>query len=322
MRLLVFLENHACAKSRQFIADNIENLKRLGYKKFLLELPKNLSLASVKKQFQGALESTKPSSLNYKNAQSYLYLFDALEKHHMAFEFIDSRQELRQEDIQKLFALGMQKGFDSVHAEMRKDADSNDEIIVKEIIQQASKCTGGVIYLAGFEHTRLVQQLKNENCCFTILDNSGEICSMGTAAKTAQDWKKISNDSFRYDLYNTNVYYFDLASNPSFDLVQSACQLLPVKPCEEPTVGKYLRLTSKQNFFYTIDSNHVVSAISEIPQNQTEAVVFTIKSKFPMLRFFIDKQPGRLVIPGINLTENKDTLSQGFIASDVMNKAY
>jgi hypothetical protein len=318
MRTLILLENHLCSASRQYVADNIENFKTLGYKKFLLEMPKDMSINSLKQKFKDAVRTSQPGSPIYTSSNAFLNLLYALQKHQMPFEFIDSQKEMSLTETQRLFRLSIQKGQEALLAELRQTADRGDITIAHEIIQQAKEYSGGIIYLAGFEHKHLINLLKNENYCFTIFDNSKEPCSVGSNSETVQNWKKISNETFRKDYYKTNMHYFDLATNPSFELVQSACQLSTFKSCEQPSVGNYLSLTIKQNFFYTIDTNYVVSATTEIAQDKVEEVINNLKSNFPRLLFFTENNQTKLTIPGINLPENLETLKQGFIANNVM----
>jgi hypothetical protein len=163
----------------------------------------------------------------------------------------------------------------------------------------------------------LIEFLKQEKTSF---DNSKEPSSMGTETPSVQRWKKFSDESFRNEYYNVDMLYFDLASDPTFELVQSACKLSMFKACDEPTVGNYLSRATGQKFSYIVDKLYVVSAVAEIERDKLEKVVDKLKLSFPTLRFFRENSNKNLTIPGINLPENSETLRQGFIKQGIMNQ--
>lgn len=222
MRPLIFIENSLCFKAYQYIADNLVNLQKLGYQKLLIELPKNLSLADAKRKYENDLSDNDPDSASYLCAQSYLVLFDAIEKYNIDFEFIDPRKIITAKELKQLSTLFAQNGEKAYYAELQNEANKADETIAMDLNQQAENYSGGIIYLGGYLHQHLVNRLSKENYCFTLFDDSDNSCLKSSNSENAEKWRNMSDDEFRKNFYQAQVHYFDLAKETSFDSVRKA----------------------------------------------------------------------------------------------------
>ncbi len=334
---LVILENHYdTTAAKKFIINNAGNLKSLGYKKVLLEVPKEHSPASYKSQLKRCvvLGQQNPNSLEAStmaHAKPMLEMLETLDKYQIPYEFIDPRSE---SDDQKMLLEAMQKfrsgGYKS-EQEMKEQliaaniakAKVRDRDMSSTYTQQAKENDGGVIFHGGFMHKELVTflQTNSPNCRYAIFNNSLEKLPIVGDPQSGlrQTWSQLSDDAFRNQFFGAHVSYFDLATNPSFLLIESACRLTTSESCFEPAAGRYLSQSTKQKYSYVIDKEYVVSASTNVDNGDVEKVASTIKNRFPGLRFFTEKEltTTSLSIPGINLPENKDALTKGFTDAGV-----
>jgi hypothetical protein len=326
---LVILENHQNSAAKEFIINNVSQLKEFGYKKILIEASKEYSADNYKAQLRDCCKEAEinPSLSPLKlHAKPMLEMLETLDKYQILYEFIDPQSEdSNNEMLTRFFQKYKSGGYRSeeelkreVTAEAARQAQIRDKEMSATTMKQAKQFDGGVIFLGGFMHKDLVSSLRKEalDFRFAIFNNSLENREF-YQNEVMQAWIELPNDNFRQRFYSARVNYFDLQAKPSFEQIKEVCGLR-----NEPTVVSYLRLATHQEYSYHMDSDYVVSATTQIAPEKLTQVTDKLKAVFPGLNFFT--HPGAnttaLTIPGVNLPENHDVLASGFISQGVMKR--
>lgn len=333
---LVILENHSSTAAKEFIINNAVNLKNLGYKKILFEVPKEHTPTSYKSQLQscvieGERKPGSPEAMMMVHAKPMLELLNTLDRNQISYEFIDPQTESGNQNMIMKAMKKLQQGLsiDDMKKQLAANNEANAKIRDKEmsvkVIQDDKEHNGAVIFLGGFMHKELVGFLKNDSSDYrsVIFDDSQKKYPVRDAqAESHKLWSQLADSKFRNQFYGTKVSFFDLATKPTFEIIEAISQLTSLKFCPESTVGNYLNQSTNREFECVIDEHYVVSASAQVDNEKVQSVVNKIEKNFPGLRFFNEKNltSTLITIPGINLPENHDLLAEGFVKTGVMRR--
>jgi len=333
---ILLLENHAQSGARRFVADHIVSLKRLGYTKVLFEMNSEISPASFKKQCSDALSipGLPKTSRIYLSSKALMDMIIALEKNHIPYDFIDPETQAEAVRINGLIhAAQTASAREHVRIERRLATQRRDITMAQIIKHEIALNKGGVIFLCGFEHVTLLQELKriDPNCMYrpTIFTDTREnvpLLAPGMRDDELDRWISLEDKLTRDRFYGADVRFFDMAEAPSFDALERGCELSDYKPCREiPTVGRYFNTAMQLPFIYTTDEAYVLSASIEVDNPADEEATRTkILKTFPGLSFFSRQDHGKasLHIPGRNLPENHAVLEETFKQHGIMSGRY
>jgi hypothetical protein len=320
---LVILEHHFTTGPRKFITENAHILKKMGYTKFLIELNSEIPPEVVKQQLRMIL-SNPAASAYHISSKALLDMLTALEKNHIPYEFIDpeTQEEANKQNI-KLKQAAIKGNLTEAMAYRQQLTDARDDIMAPKLIKESALNNGGVVFLVGFCHKNLVKLLELERSNYfryaMFVDSSKDQISYNSSTENS-NWNAMPDEDFRTQFYNANIRFIDLATKPSFELIEAECKLMSYKVCDKPAVGEYLSKATKQEYNFTIDDHFVVTASTSIEKKKLQETVVRIKKDFPGLRFFTEQRDAQtfLNIPGINLPENNACLKEGFIKLGVM----
>ena len=329
---IILLENHAQSGARRFVADHIVSLKRLGYTKLLFEMNSEISPASFKKQCSDALliPGLSKTSRIYLSSKALMDMITALEENHIPYEFIDPETQAEAIRINGLLrAARTEATREQVRIERRLATQRRDLTMAQIIKREVALNEGGVIFLGGFQHVTLLQELKRIDpdgmyrpTIFTDTRENVPILAPGMRDGELDRWISIHDKPTRDRFYNADVHFFDMAKATSFDDLERRVELSDYKPCREiPTVGQYFNTTMQLPFTYTVDEAYVLSASIEVVTSADEEATRTKISKtFPGLSFFSSQVGGKtaLNIPGLNMLENRAVLEETFKRHGIM----
>lgn len=322
---LIILDSHVSVASKQFMTENIQLLKNMGYKKVLIEMNREVSPEAFKQQLKAALNAPSDHPL-FKSSKELLRMIISLEQHNIPYEFIDPETPLEAGKIDKMIQDAAKTG-DTSHAMAYRDERTiaRDQIMAPETIRQTKLHEGGIIVLIGYQHTHFVRalELKQPKAYrFAIfLNNSIDAAALSRIHPTAKkEWVDMADETFRDQFYSAKVSYFDMGLKPSFEMIKAKCRLTNTISNETPLIGDYLNRATGQAFNYELDDDFVLTAKATMTTAPLEATLQCIKKEFPTLRFFTEKTEKQtvLTIPGVNLPENMDCLKNGFTKLGVM----
>ena len=314
---LILLEQHFGTGARSFISEHAMELKALGYTKFLLEMNSEVSHNQVKQEIQMIMSIHDPATMMHRATKAMGEMLMALEKNGIVCEFIDpeTRAQATQNTAQLKAAYfsGSTAKFQAATELTNQNTKKRDQKIIKTILQQTAEHQGGVIYMGGFMHVHLVQELEQSahDYRFVMFADSREECDIhGVTNPNASTWTNLYNADFRENYYKTNVIFFNMAYDNclSFEAIEAACQLTESRILEEDELPQVARDFEHlmPGHEYTVDEHHVVTASKQFCHPQA-AVESFVRAGFG-IRFFMTKEPNgttRVDVPGLNLKENR-----------------
>ncbi len=320
---LIILDSHVSVGSKQFMIENIERLKEMGYKKVLIEMCREISPEAFKQHLKLAIKTPSDDPL-FKATKELYRMIMSLERHHIPYEFIDPETQIEALKIDAMIKEAAKSGSVSQAMAYREERTvARDQIMAPETIRQTKQHEGGVIVLIGYLHTHFVRALElkqPKTYRFVIFSNN----SIDAAALRKihpigkMGWVEMAGEIFRDQFYVGKVNYFDLSLKPSFEMIKAECKL--TNTIETPLIGEYFNSATGQAFHYELDDDFVLTAKATMTKGPLEATVKCIEKEFPSLRFFTVKTEKQtmLTIPGINLPENMDSLKNGLTKLGVM----
>jgi hypothetical protein len=326
---LIFLEDHYDRSCREFLINNIKELKKLGYQTIMFEFdatytadqyktyrqavqskldnPISPDFFSILKSMLG-FPSDYPNELLIENNRSHLRLLEAVESVGMTFVCIDParRQDI---NMQKLVTQSGPFNLGSVQ--------QRDIIMSEKILVESRKQHGGVIFVGGAAHNSLVHLLDKEKTVPTtvvIMANKELRDSQFFSSDPATDllWRNLKEVSMRYQFYGREVHYFDEA--PSFYVFDNFCRITAQLDLSDkldicvdtPEVGRRLNAATRLPFTYTVDEHHILHAhLKSFNGEQLKTIQFALSHAFPGLPTFfrVHQKQAELVVKGINLSD-------------------
>ncbi len=224
---ILFLENHNQSGTRRFIADNIPALKKLGYTKFLLEMNREISPAELKQQCNDLLSSliVPKSSSTYLAIKALTDLLIVLEEQGISYDFIDPETQAEALAIAQAFsAAKVDSERKRLEAVRKKATLRRDKEMAQIIKREAEVYEGGIFFLGGFEHTTLVQELKqiDPNRQYSPVvcinrDESTPTISPGGIDMSFDCWMNLQNEAYREEFYGSKVHLINMAEKPSLE---------------------------------------------------------------------------------------------------------
>ena len=324
---LVLLDHHLLPTQMNFLLKNLSSLKALGYKKVLLEINQELSPAAMKAQIQ-RIQQLQPMDIS-NTFSNLLKLLNLLEAEKIDYEFIDPQTQTEahalSQRLQKAFSSGSEKMISQLMQEQQNVTNARDEIMSKKVIEAAKMLDGGVIFLTGYMHKRginLFEKYQTNYFRYLVLTSSRLESNLPLFNPDNRVWLQLKNDVERARFYQTDaVRFFNMDENPSFELIESVCQLSQTYHCEEaPLLGQYFSKATKQPFSFHLDEHAVLHATTHIPNEELANFSRKLNQQFPKLRFFKEKQDAhtQISVMGLNLPENQDMLTQEFRRLELM----
>jgi hypothetical protein len=321
---LIILENHASTSAKDFIARNATNFKELGYKELLIEVNSELTPEIFKQQLSMIISSFPETSEFYQSAKSMRDMLLSLERNTIPYHFVDPEtQEEANEFNIALRHVKTQKEHDEILQKRKTATKWRDEIIAPKIIERATACSGGVIYLGGFQHQELIKRLdthKMDYYQYTMLRNSNE--------NLRQDlypglWTSLAKEEARDNYYQTKVRCIDRAQNEPFGIIAARCELTVKRDCEKtPLIGSYFNKLTSTEYHYTLDENYVLTASKEFDASSLVMAKSKLSNLLRGVSFFINTRNGKqyLEIPGLNLPQNQKELSECYSKHGISKK--
>jgi hypothetical protein len=327
---LILLENHICNAARAFVTDYAKELKEDGYNLMLIEMNAEISVEQLKRELKTLLSFNNP--LIASSFKTLLDLFDALDREGIAYRFIDpeSREEANQFN-QMLKLAGNKEEFDLIQKKREQSICQRDIIMAKIIMEEAQNHDGGVIALTGFLHHHLVellQQDKRQDYRYILFNNAREIDNFKQDKTLTgvglSDWENLQNPSIRQRLYhNADVSLIEYHQKPSYQMIKTLYDFNHQHPIQElPTIARYFSETLQGDYEFSINRHLIVSASKKIKSDAEFArELLLLNRQFPKLSFFYREANGKRMIgiPGLNLPENSQLLSEGYIKAGVMS---
>jgi hypothetical protein len=191
--------------------------------------------------------------------------------------------------------------------------------MAKKIISNAQTHQGGIIFITGFMHKHIIKILEETKELFFryLITSSKRIESeFYTINQENSHWLSLNDPKFRKDFYKTDVVqYLNFDEQPSFELIESLCQLTKNDTHETSSaLTNYFSTAIQHPFSFFMDEHFVLNAKTQLPHLELEQLKSRIKLQFPKLRFFTEKhgENNSLTIPGLNLPEHQEMLSKEF----------
>lgn len=312
----IILQQYLGTGAPNFISEHAHELKSLGYSKFLWEMNSDVSYKQLKQQLLSLLRLLDPESLMHKSHKATLAMLSALEKNGITCEFIDPETQaeaiIPMHKLENAYLSGSITKIQKATNDILDNTKKRDQKMLPIILQEAASHQGGIIYLGGFMHTHLVQELAKSTCDYRFAmfaDSREEYNEPGTLNPDAAQWVKLYDAETRRDFYQTNVCFFNMASDRhlSFEMMEAVCKLTEQRALTEEELPQVARDFERlmPGYQYLVDEHHVVTASKSYPHPQA-AKASLVGAKIG-IRFFMTKDHDgvtRVDAPGINLKEN------------------
>jgi hypothetical protein len=302
---LIILDHHYLSAPQEFLITHFSELKKLGYKKILLEMDQNISFANLKLNLNQAL---KPSG-HFSPADKLLYslrnLLNAIEENEFICEFIDPESMTEAEKFDKAVSRAKDQIELKRIRELREQTTRvRDEYMAKRVLAESVSLEGAVITFVGFKHIELLRQLTAsglDHVALLVDDSVARNFDVlpGTSGLEKHEWLQMSNPAFRDEHYGQSVNYLDWvkAKTVPFFALKAMLKLTHEFECHHrPLVADAI----SSDAILKIDEAHHVQAY--LPKDQEKGIL----TKFPGLVFF--KMNDQLCIPGINLQQQQEPI--------------
>lgn len=318
---LVLYENHAIPSCIQFLIANLSLLAGLGYKKFLFEFDQVQKPEDMKKQLY-TLCRINDGNLQRAYFKYLLNLWEKLESQGLEYGFVDpesgEESALRNMELGRANASGDQNRIKKLMTMMQLNTDNRDEYITKRVIAESEYYNGGVVYITGFMHTRilaLLEEYRSSYFRFLVFNSKRierDVCTQ-LVDLDHEKWVSLGNPVKRLAHFQSPVVqYWDLDTSPSFELVAASGQFTQCTKIDpKPYIGKGFEEVTKKLWDFFMDelsilTARVVTSVAEGRRLSTE-----LTKQLPSLLLSEEITGDQMVISahGLNLPENGKRLS-------------
>ena len=326
---LIILENHLDTSAYQFLFDNAERLRDLGYTQMLFELYDQHEPSLYMKQLREQLPFIQKSAMS-QAAERIIKVYDKFCALDLMCRFIDPESENvainYNKRLQKAYLSGDSQEFKFVEQQRIEATKQRDTIMARSILEanQSSRAKGGIIFVGGFLHNNLIKQLEisarqTEDPFRYVIFHGKTLYRDDTIDANKSQWKDVGNASYRANFYGTDSVKHIDPSQYTFEMIKATLHLSSSKPCIEghPSIASHFNQISNVPFQFSVDECSIVSASLEVEDSEKlEIVVEKIKNCFPGLYFFNQRTQRtnklELTIPGLNLPDQRAVIEQIF----------
>ncbi len=328
LRPFIVLENHSNRGAREFIAKHIQELKKLGYKKLMLEMDKTVSPEEFKRSLFSHLLNPQLPPYIKACSSALLNLMNTAQQYGLEIEFVDPESLAEaQQFSQRYKDAKSEYERQIIRQELDKATLQRDDIMTDKILEASGKYSGGVIFLGGFAHVGLVNMLGKKLDLyelnaepFYLILSQPESNATPSLGKDESDWKQFENDDFRKKYYNR---YIPLINNPlsvSFDIIK---KMMSVREANESYLGSLFNAALDTPFNYYIDQDHILSATySTEDGSKIFELMSQLNNEFTGL-FFQSSRNGssyKMTVMDLNSEESTKIVSEAFVKKGLMRK--
>ncbi len=324
-RSLIIFDNYIHGSAYQFLLDNAEQLRDLGYTQLLLELNDQHEPNAYFNYLREMLPMLTSSPAG-KNIQTLINVYDKFCALGLMCRFIDPETEdtALEGDHQLELALtsNNQHAYAANYAARNLVMQQRDQVMVNAVVEahESSRATGGVIFVVGFHHHYVVRQLQAhpryaaQAFAYTIF-HSEIIPEPDLTVIGLEPWIHLHDAAYRTQHFGSDVVQYLDPRKQSFEMIKAILQLTATKDClpGSPSLAAVFNKKTQLPFIFSHDEQCIVSAAVQVSHEEEVSVVSKLKNLFPGLQFFSQRIPGtqqtEIRVPGTNLVDQRSCLN-------------